>query len=243
MWAKDIKKNRVFNGLFHVADILPTLAEAAGLNFTVDAANLDGISHWMSLQLGASKSKRTGLLYNIDPQYYAIQENGYKLINGSTIDGIYDIHLGNFVFNSKHATPKERFRGISTSSTQLAFQRYETVKGYQDFLKFYKEARVICGPVDRSLKSCNPLEEACLYNLEKDPCEYNNLAETNEGKQIVEYLEKRIGDYRRVSQPPRNKPFDPRSNPRLYNNSWTHWIDVYPKLDEFSPLFIDSIKL
>ena len=85
-------------------------------------------------------------------------------------------------------------------------------------LQLRRNATVSCsGTTDGS--KCT----ACLFNLEKDPCEKHNLYDTYP-KRVAE-LQALLEEYNKTVLPPRNKPADPRSNPKYWGYAWTNWMD------------------
>lgn len=81
-----------------------------------------------------------------------------------------------------------------------------------------------------NLSRCSPFENPCLFNITADPCEQHNLA-TMYPKVVVKLL-KRIQEFRKMSELPRNRPADRRSNPALFNNTWTWWYDELGIIDD-----------
>ncbi|GFS12535.1 arylsulfatase B [Elysia marginata] len=80
-----------YDGLIHIVDWLPTLAEAAGA--ANDAHDLDGVSQWQSLLSATVPSKRQEVVYNLDLSWgpvqgrAAIRHGDYKLVAG--FPGVY----------------------------------------------------------------------------------------------------------------------------------------------------------
>ena len=75
-----------------------------------------------------------------------------------------------------------------------------------------------------NLTPCNLTEEAesvCLFDLEKDPCEYNNIAEDH--PQIVQFLMSRLHYYNSTAVEPLDQPGDPAADPALHGNVWQPW--------------------
>lgn len=56
-----------------------------------------------------------------------------------------------------------------------------------------------------------------------DPCEQNNLAETQ--ADLLKQLETTLAMYKATVVPPGNKPFDTRADPARWNNIWVPWYD------------------
>lgn len=70
-------------------------------------------------------------------------------------------------------------------------------------------------------RPCRPKNEICLFNIKEDPCEQTNKAK-DEPKILNELLEA-VSKYQPVT--PLNKPADPRADPKLWNFTWTNWMD------------------
>ena len=49
-----------------------------------------------------------------------------------------------------------------------------------------KPVKVECGPKPANASTnCVPNKKPCLYNVKMDPCEYNNIADQNPGKNLI----------------------------------------------------------
>ena len=72
--------------------------------------------------------------------------------------------------------------------------------------------------------NCNPGITPCLFDLDVDPCEYNNLADLM--PETVTKLLQRLAAYNATAVPCRKKPDDPRGLP-IYNcGTFGPWIDL-----------------
>ncbi|RWS20957.1 arylsulfatase I-like protein [Leptotrombidium deliense] len=89
--------------------------------------------------------------------------------------------------------------------------------------KVLDEKKIYCGekPLNAST-NCKANIEHCLFNLENDPCEFNNLA--NVYPNIVQLWDKLVA-YNKTALPMLNEPIDPRGNPMLHNGVLTNWRD------------------
>ena len=58
----------------------------------------------------------------------------------------------------------------------------------------------------------------CLYDIDKDPCEFNNLA--------VSHLLERLAFCNGTAVPPRNLPPDPNGFPIQHGGVWVPWVDL-----------------
>lgn len=73
---------------------------------------------------------------------------------------------------------------------------------------------------------CKPLKEPCLFDIENDPCELNNVAQTYPS--ILEALLKELDKYKQSALPPSNTPLDPKGDPAHWNYVWTNFGDTAP---------------
>jgi arylsulfatase A-like enzyme len=76
-WPGHIKPGTV-TGVIHITDMLPTLAKLGGAS-TAKSKPLDGIDAWATIAEG-KPSKRTEVVYNIEPFRGAVREGDWKLI-------------------------------------------------------------------------------------------------------------------------------------------------------------------
>lgn len=72
-------------------------------------------------------------------------------------------------------------------------------------------------------KECKPLEKPCLFDIERDPCEMDNIADEN--PHLLRTLEYRLEQYRKTMVPPLNKPPTRRSDPRYFDFTWAPYMD------------------
>ncbi|GFN78880.1 arylsulfatase [Plakobranchus ocellatus] len=212
------KPGRVVSGMMHVVDWLPTLLQAAqggelkqgnGLD-----PDLDGVGMWSEISTGTSQSwPRQEVLLNIDPvgKFGGVIVGDFKLVYGKLGDGGW------------YPPPSEVMNETSSSSNDF----------HPDSLVFKPEAElseegdpiiVKCGPKpsNDTVEKCQPDEAPCLFNLRKDPCEYNNLA--SEFPNIVWKLQERLANYNSTMVPPGNKPEDPRGLPKNNGGVWKPWM-------------------
>ena len=84
-----------------------------------------------------------------------------------------------------------------------------------------KNAVVTCGPRPSETPHCTKGSGPCLFNIEKDPCEYTNVADKE--PDVLAYMFKMLARYEGGMVPPRNKPFDPLANPKYHGGVWTAW--------------------
>lgn len=72
-------------------------------------------------------------------------------------------------------------------------------------------------------KTVDCTSEACLFNLETDPCEQNNLASAF--PTVLNKLEQLLDLYKSSTIPDLPLITDPNSNPDMFNETWSIWIE------------------
>lgn len=93
--------------------------------------------------------------------------------------------------------------------------------------KIRNELEIVCGEKSPDAVPCLPLEDSfCLFDLERDPCEYDNLAQIH--PDFVEELLEMIQWYNSYAVPPLYPitPKDPNANPKYWNGTVTYWKDL-----------------
>ncbi|XP_040067208.2 arylsulfatase B [Ixodes scapularis] len=219
IWSPLLNQNRrVSDQMLHITDWLPTLYSAAGGN-PVSLGKVDGYDMWTQLSYNLPSS-RYEVLYNIDPTDLnsALRYTNYKLVLGTYEDGEFD----------------QRFRTTGGSrpygDLEIAMAQSKAarvLKGFYNRGNFLlprnwrQKATVNCvsnnGP--KNFVSQAP---PYLFDLTKDPCELNNIANAEAG--LVDFLKQRLQSYASSSIAPLNKPTDPRGYPENLNGTWGPWI-------------------
>mmetsp|Transcript_1886 Transcript_1886/g.11353 ORF Transcript_1886/g.11353 Transcript_1886/m.11353 type:complete len:534 (+) Transcript_1886:209-1810(+) len=191
-----------FQGLMHIADLLPTIADAAGGKGkgAEEAANeIDGISQWQAIVNG-KQSKRTEVLLNYDPVtndnwwggYAGIRVGDLKLLAGDP--GQPSGWCKPVVHNCRPTPELPRIQSCC------------------------RDMRV----------PSNPHSGYRLFNLTLDPTERVDLALRY--PELVEKLRERLQYYiDNAAEPlngtPEQRQIDPRSNPNRFGGVWTPWLE------------------
>ncbi|CAN7995793.1 unnamed protein product, partial [Ixodes hexagonus] len=177
LWSAKLSKGRLAGQLIHVTDWLPTLYSAAGGDIT-DLGAIDGKDLWTVL-VDDRPSPRTELLYNIDYRWKlaAIRVGPYKLVLGASASDTYDdwyepVEPDAASPEMESATSRKAlYSGCAAHKALWALGRPGRVGWTDDVLQ------VECGMRPNNANAtCRPKSKPCLFNVEKDPCEYRNIA-------------------------------------------------------------------
>ncbi|XP_049543206.1 arylsulfatase B-like [Anopheles darlingi] len=223
IWSPLLKKRHaVSQQTMQVCDWLPTLYEAAGGNLSALPEDLDGISVWKELNTG-EPTARIEILHNIDDiwQSAALTVGSWKIVKGTHYNGTWDGWYGPAGTRKETAYPLD---AILNSTAGLVLSKVKVLPTKETILQLRRAATVSCGTGAHMANRCEPqANTVCLFDLEVDPCEYNNLADTH--PHIVQSLLARLADYNSTAIPPANMGDDPRGEPRLWNYTWHNFGD------------------
>lgn len=208
------------------------MAGLAGLKLN-SSLGLDGMNIWDSISEN-KESPRKDLLHNVDEiiGYSAYLQDQWKYVNGSTLDGIYDDWLGETNLDRS----KEVYSNFSSSYEQLVINS-EVGKALSEFSNFKinsieslrEKAKIYCSK-DELDEKCS-MSKPCLFDIIKDPCEFNNLASKFPEK-VLE-MKQKVELFRTAALEPRNKPGDPNCDPALHGFIWTWWQEENTLPDDF----------
>lgn len=215
-----------YDHLFHATDWLPTLYEMAGGDVS-KLAGIDGVSHLRSLRDPFADQPRHEILLNIDSKdgSEAIIQDSYKLVFGAFPDGT----------SQWLEIPGKRLP--AAEEAELARQSCITCTAYQVLAMHGRSPScgeagsiystpVKCGKRNSSTAPCDSTLAPCLYDINADPCEYNDIA--NENPEIVRQLQARISAYKKGALKPVNLDQDPSAFPHNHGGAWVSWKDKLP---------------
>lgn len=225
LWSPKLKTgNRVSNDLMHSCDWLPTLAEAAGIKIP-SQNRLDGMSMWRTLTEGRP-GLRYDVLHNADPKtpYTSYMFDNWKYVKG-TVNPSLDSWLGD-IPKDDNPNAGSYLKQLFSSPAWKALRKQRKKELSQNEVKQLRnEAQVMCKHYFPVLGSkCDPNTAPCLFNLKVDPCERFNFAPYL--PEIINMMEEQLSKAMRRVVYPINQPLDPRSDPGLYNGTWTYWMDI-----------------
>uniref|UniRef100_A0A1B6GFH0 Sulfatase N-terminal domain-containing protein n=1 Tax=Cuerna arida TaxID=1464854 RepID=A0A1B6GFH0_9HEMI len=228
IWSKQFQSNpRVYNGMIHITDWLPTLYRAAGGFVTRLPSYLDGRDQWNSISLGLP-SARNETLVNINENdknaaLIAVYNPGsfykqtWKIVYGSVRNTEFD---GYYRDTRSPSNPAYNISGVMLSLAHRALRTiYPTASSFT-VLNLRSAATVNCPPVTNQTLYC--YKRPCLFDLERDPCETTDVAQQNVF--VAEALYNRLVAFRATLVPQSNKPPEPvLADPRRHNHTWSIW--------------------
>ncbi|XP_053671026.1 arylsulfatase B-like [Anopheles nili] len=212
------RKGVVSEQWLHVSDWLPTLGFVAGIKNLPAGSAIDGQNQWNTLQT-ASENGRSIVMNNADEMFFysSYTKHGWKYVNGSCFSGAYDGWLGQL--NKDDHVPEEDYYSRLTAAGSIG----SAAQLHKSQVQQLRSAASIKCPESINEIPCEPLKQPCLFNILDDPCERRNLA--HEHPEILNDLQSDVLLYKSQSARPRNQPADARSDPALYNFTWTWWQD------------------
>ncbi|XP_002024099.2 arylsulfatase B [Drosophila persimilis] len=228
IWSTEFERlGTVWKQQTYIGDLLPTLAAAAGIAPDPDL-KLDGMNLWSALKYGYESLERE-IVHNIDMDpsapYLAYTRGKWKVVNGTTNAALFDGWLGERVtreVDPRSANYEELIRNTSV------WQHLQLLMGSQNernITSLRQQAQIECPEPPGATKPCLPLLAPCLFDIDADPCERNNLYEDYRNTTIFLDLLQRIEQFASQAHAPNNMPEDPDCDPRFYHNEWTWWQD------------------
>ncbi|KAK7601300.1 hypothetical protein V9T40_008741 [Parthenolecanium corni] len=219
IWSRNLPASKINNDIMHLQDWLPTIL--AAVNYTSSTKNLsfDGHNMWPVLK-EEEKSMYDEILVNIDEiqNVTALRKGDWKIITGEFDNGIWDKRFGPSGRNSWY---KYNITEIEASPVAIAFRRNYISFPSPQMINETRENTSLSCDWSQLNKACDLRNEICLFNVQTDPCERVNQAESR--PEILKELLQALKKYKPVK--PLNKPFDERSNPKYWNYTWTNWMD------------------
>lgn len=232
IWSTRIaRSSTIYNQNFHLVDWLPTLYAAAGGD-TSNLTGIDGVNHWDSISglepsQELAKPNRT-LLLNIDDVEgaAALMHGRWKLIKNNATS---KLSFTNDYFGAECTgpnTPPYNITSVLDSQVGKILSKLNPnpqSKMADTFLQLRSESTVSCPNLTTAIHPDNECYKShCLYDLESDPCESENLLEKlpelgKTMKSLLENFEKQI----------RPRPpyiFDEAALPKNFDNYWAVWV-------------------
>nr|CAD7568897.1 unnamed protein product [Timema californicum] len=242
IWSPLLQQTpRVSNQVMHITDWLPTLYTAAG--GIPPLKGLDGVDQWEALLYDLPSPRREVLLnINEKTRTAAVRYQNYKLIivallvaapskskvfnvSGSTNPDYNEYFGANWAaavappYNSSAVTGSPA--GVAVAQLYRSTYRSPTLTSRIPSLRW--EASLQCTP-DSPGSSCDPTvsKGGCVYDVERDPCETNDLAVDH--PDLASSLRALLVRHRRTLVPQGNLPTDSfNADPAKWGGAWTTW--------------------
>jgi hypothetical protein len=190
---------------------------------------IDGINQWPALRQDKNDDRRNGTLLNVGQLdlMEAIVDGKYKLIRSTNHNGIYDGFYGEGGRSSPN--PPYNDTGVITSPVSKAIialninSSATELQLREKIRRIRLDATVVCEENKRHYIGGPYCHSYCLFDLEEDPCETNNLISTY--PHVAESLMKKLQQFKKEMVPELTKPVDRASNPRFFNSTLVCWLD------------------
>lgn len=149
-----------------------------------------------------------------------------QLFLGSNFGGEADGYYGHS--GTEFAQPPYNITAVKHSLTGEAIASLlpSSLPDEEEMLQLRAKSTLNC-TVPTNSTPCDPMisSKPCLFDLETDPCERNNLANSHPDV-LLEMLDL-VKKYEATLVPQLNKPADVEgSDPRKFNNTWSPWLDT-----------------
>lgn len=218
IWHSSLKP-RVWDGLFHVTDWLPTLIAAGGGDITKE---IDGVNQWPALQ-GNLLSERKDVLVLIDniENYAAYRYGDYKILLGNT-NTTFNEYYGKQLLTIKSALPNY-FSELYASEVAKIMMRNGRDYIANNITNVRSAAKIRQLDILVDEIPCVPTHaKGCLYNIRVDPSESHDLWES--APNITKTLAAKLLKFWNEQIPRKKIIIDPRSDPAKTNHIWLPWI-------------------
>lgn len=249
------KLGTIWKQPIYIADLLPTLAAAANIALDIEALKLDGLNLWSALKYGYESVERE-ILHNIDEifEYEVYSKGKWKYINGSTQQGQFDGWLSQRPINdSSQIDPRFPVYEELVKESPVWQELHKFSSSANHNISQLRDLALIQCLYENSTEGvpCNPLQSPCLFDLDMDPCEQENVYNKYKSSKILTDMLVRIEYFRENAHAINNKPTDYRCDPANFGGEWTWWEDYLEgnmgqrviALDFMKVLLLSSIVL
>lgn len=205
----------------HVADLFPTLLRLAGLKLDKNL-NLDGVDQWNLINGGGPEQRKEVINLDNVLGFGMYIRNQYKLVNGTLVNGAFDGWLSPETPKDSNIDPITYAINVlnSTTSRAILANQKKNRLGIDKILELRREATVKCG-CQLKKNACDLTKAPCLFNINEDPCEQNNLA--NKEHSMLNVMLKKFNEAIDSAVPSRRRFADPASDPKYFNFNWQWW--------------------
>ncbi|CAH0407290.1 unnamed protein product [Chilo suppressalis] len=212
---------RIWNGLMHISDWLPTLTAAAGGIFK---GKIDGVNQWEPI-VQDGESRRNEVLLTVEDSdrnvYAAYRAGDYKIVVGN-VSGLSNDYYGAELMANRR-TPPEYFPALTSCEVARTFEGMGMYLDYFDVLAKRAASTVTQQDPVSDPRPCVPTpSRGCLFNVRRDPAERHDL--WNAANKIAVLLTSRLRGLW-ASQKRRGPPnLQAESDPANFDYLWTPWI-------------------
>ncbi|CAK1598752.1 unnamed protein product [Parnassius mnemosyne] len=213
---------KVWTGLMHITDWMPTLIAAAG--GTIDK-EIDGVDQWQSM-IRDAKSLRKEVLIAVEDSdrnvYAAYRAGDYKIVVGN-VSGLNNGYYGENYMAIKSQTP-EYFPLLQNCEVARVFEKIGIYLHRQEVMATRRATTIKPqGPVT-NVTLCEPTPtRGCLYNILQDPSERRDLWE--KANNIAVMLTSRLRSLWSMQQRRGPLVLSLDSDPVNFNYTWRPWIN------------------
>ncbi|KAI8424447.1 hypothetical protein MSG28_002935 [Choristoneura fumiferana] len=213
---------RVWQGLMHITDWMPTLIAAAG---GVVGTEIDGVNQWDSI-VQDGESNRRELLLTIEDSltnvYAAYRAGDYKIVVGN-VTGVSNGYYG-AEFLANKCSPPEYFPTLKTCDAAKALATLGMYLDPDEVQTIRRATAVVQQDTVRDVQPCLPSPtRGCLYNVVRDPTESHDL--WLRANNIAALLTSRLRALwaQQLRRGPSN--IQSQADPANFNYVWTPWLD------------------
>lgn len=225
IWSPLINSpSRVSTDLMHISDWLPTFVGLAGCTQLNETTGHDGYNQWNTISVGVP-TPRKEVLIDIDEMNNreAIRVNKYKYINGASRSENQDGYLNRGTITAGHSPDYNISRVVYSPAWQSIRGPTTVDRNLESHItRLRRSATVNC----RNSPGPSPCRNsACLFDLENDPCEEQDLSSVYPA--IVQYMQTRLDSYRAELVPQTEFILYPEADPDKFNYTWSIWSNGY----------------
>ncbi|XP_049869903.1 arylsulfatase B-like isoform X1 [Pectinophora gossypiella] len=213
---------RVWNGLMHITDWLPTLISAAGGQINKD---IDGINQWDSIAQDGESLRKEVLIAIEDGgnnAYAAYRAGDYKVVVGN-VTGMNNGYYGaEYMINKQ--PPPEYYSSLRSCDVSRALSFMGKYLDYDSVDRMRRATAVRQEDLVTDRTPCEPTPtRGCLFNIRRDPGERHDLWQR--ANKIATLLTSRLRGL--WAQQMRRGPTNlaQASDPANFGYRWMPWVD------------------
>ncbi|XP_028175742.1 arylsulfatase B-like isoform X3 [Ostrinia furnacalis] len=212
---------RVWNGLMHITDWLPTLTAAAGGQFN---GKIDGINQWDSIVQDGESRRRDVLLTLEDSdlnRYASYRAGDYKIVVGN-VTGLSNGYYGAEFMRIKGAPP-DYYPALRSCEVARIFEAMGMHLDFYEVLAMRGATAIKQEDNVRDPTPCVPTPtRGCLFNVRRDPTESHDL--WNIANKIAVLLTSRLRALWAMQNRRGPPNLQAQGDPVNFDFVWTPWL-------------------